>query len=923
MKMSSLKNEFDMFDKDFGLEENIINEDLDIDPDNITRMVMKSISADSSKRKSRRNFMVFLVAAVICTAIVCTSVIAGTGVVKPDFSQVYSGDVSVLDVRGTEAFRFEALDQNLQAEFLGMVNTEDKLTASVNLTKKDDTVFTRADGIQNPAAYLPDKSFYHNNTDTEKLMQQLKEHQLETDYPYVILTEDNNGQLVEQPDNTVQYILSDDGKTLKMFITVNCADERIRDGKITVSSRYTKAYSFDKKLRAFNTLNETTYADAKYFCQMDGYNMDSDCKWKISGGQYALYTIDQKRMALPFDMSFRINYQKPKYIRTKLTDQNAPQIVKKGCQADLTIYPAKLTVTTDRTYTFDEIHQLQQQSKDFNSNQYFSDDNPFITDLSCISSFVDADTDSDHHGYDDIDYDESGLLMTDGTVLNFLLTESNIDYAVTKDHRVRVTEQKTLTYSPHFINEKVNSIRPDEILHIFRTTILNPDNIAKILINNNTVYSLSGYEAATLPQNRNTDVPAAELFDVSDLPSSPDQDYTPDMTKYQPSEKTANEICYMLNQYSEEHSLILSSISTSVNSNAGNSSFRINQTDFTVNGSKDALHRFLIHLMKEEEHNLFIVSAALSDNQNDEGQYQMIVTLENPYLSSTAYMLEEDIYSYILSHWGSVKRNTLINAFFEDQLTASLTYLTLNDYEADFSQDQTSPADQSDYNNLHKPNHPAAVADYQYKKWTEKELRRLNRNLTGSTDCTIENIADADNNLFRIQQLTISFKGTQQKIASLLKRLLEKECNNLFITEVNISERDRNSDKFVAEVTVSNPYPIDEAYTKKPSDYILHHYGSVDWEQVILAYFKALENISVSGQFVIGAEPESDNPVVIAHIQVNLTSYADVVDYKDTVIRNSYFSVTNNMNIKKIHPGNHTDDYLLASMVLISDRFLK
>ena len=250
MKISSLKNEFDQFDQDFEIDETTICADLGIDPQKIADNVLQTIAEPTVKKNKRRFITVFVAAAALSITAVCSTVIATSGVLRPDFTDVYQGDISALEIRGTETFEFAPLDQNLQAEFIGIVNTEDRIVASVNISKKDGTPFTSSDGMQNPSGFLLEKLLpevknneNHSQRPTDYSVR-LKEQQYGFDYPYVFYVEDENGNICEQSADAVEYVLSDNGKTLRMFITAKTVDKDLTGGYVYITSRYTTEINF-------------------------------------------------------------------------------------------------------------------------------------------------------------------------------------------------------------------------------------------------------------------------------------------------------------------------------------------------------------------------------------------------------------------------------------------------------------------------------------------------------------------------------------------------------------------------------------------------------------------------------------------------------------------------------------------------------
>ena len=131
---TKFKDEFDKFDIDFDIDEITVVKDLGIDPETIKCKAMQQIRASKTKR-NRKRLSIWLVAAAVSAAVVGTTVIATTGLLHPDFTPIYTGDVSVLEVVGTNEFNFSSDNNSLNAEFLGMVFTEKNLVASVALIK--------------------------------------------------------------------------------------------------------------------------------------------------------------------------------------------------------------------------------------------------------------------------------------------------------------------------------------------------------------------------------------------------------------------------------------------------------------------------------------------------------------------------------------------------------------------------------------------------------------------------------------------------------------------------------------------------------------------------------------------------------------------------------------------------------------------
>lgn len=934
MKISSLKNEFDQFDQDFEIDETTICADLGIDPQKIADNVLQTIAEPTVKKNRRRFITVFVAAAALSITAVCSTVIATSGVLRPDFTDVYQGDISALEIRGTETFEFAPLDQNLQAEFIGIVNTEDRIVASVNISKKDGTPFTSSDGIQNPSGFLLEKLLpevknneNHSQRPTDYSVR-LKEQQYGFDYPYVFYVEDENGNICEQSADAVEYVLSDNGKTLRMFITAKTVDKDLTGGYVYITSRYTKAYQYDKKLKAFNTLDETTYADAKYFCQIDGCDMDKDCKWKISSGQYALYTIKTERLALPFDMHFKIDYQLPDKIEKTLDNSNAPQLIRQGDQAQMTISPTKITLSSHKTLTTDEINQMQSVSPAFREEDKMTEENPTISIPECVSAFSVSKADS-LQSYDDIDYENSKLLMTDGSVLYFILTDADLQYEAAPDSSVTVKEARTITYSSHFVNKKLNSINADEVLRIFRTTVIDPEKIAKVIINGDLIYAKTGYEDMTVPAPETyTEYTPEDFAEESIAESSDDKNYLPDMTKYEPLEKTSNEMRYILQQYTQEHSLLLTSVNTDINTRSKDDpSIAINRAVFTAEGATENLRHFLQHLLKEEQHNLFIISASLSSNQDENGSRELTVTIENPFVADDAYKSEQDVYSFVIARWGTLQRSLPIEHFFETETDMEKPYLKLTMQQTDFSkQDHSSYSDiRIDPN--HKPTQALTLANYQFKQWTDEELNILNsrHGTNGSTPVILHDVNDKDNTAFCSNSLELIISGTQAKILKTVQYLQEYETKNLFITSVFIFHRDNLHSEYHLKLTLANPYPLRAALLNEQQrdTYIQSHYGAVEWNKMLSTYFSAIENDSISAEFTIASNRKTDAPVVKADIWANFATYDDIAAYKDTINRNPYFTVTNSMNVQRIYSLPPQEDYLSANFTLTTTYFIR
>lgn len=921
---TKFKDEFDKFDIDFDIDEITVVKDLGIDPETIKCKAMQQIRASKTKR-NRKRLSIWLVAAAVSAAVVGTTVIATTGLLHPDFTPIYTGDVSVLEVVGTNEFNFSSDNNSLNAEFLGMVFTEKNLVASVALTKTDGTAFTDADGIIAPDAEPLNNYISLDNcpddSDSDYYLSRLRDAQKTADYPYVYFMQGKNNELYESGSDDLYYVLSEDGMSLKIYITTPLLTDKEDEGLVTLKSEYLYQFSYDEQLCAFNTMNEDIYLEAETICSDKNLDIENDCRWRIEKGRYCLYSIKKEKLPLSFEMKYQAEYMEPEIISSVLDNNNSPMMIKPGRTADLMISPTQISITSNEIFTPEQIREMQKTGY-YTEDQLYSDKNSILNYEDRISAFVLPPRSINN--ISSIDYEHSMVILTDSSVKYLLAEHSGIEWNTDEETgSVMINDELRLLYSDVFIDSDLyTDITADKILGIGKTTVTDPKKIAKIVINNETIYTKQGFEDIKVPDRPgNTDITTRPGIDLS-IPEKGN----PDMNNYHPYQNNINQINLFL-RYLDIYYCTSRSITPYVNVD-DNPNYISTDISLEYEGSEEELKDILYYLIGLEEKNIFITSVTFS-KPNEEKTISMKVELINPYPTRESGLTENDSSKYILMRWNSVDRKALTDRYFDTHTDVEASEFTIF-----LDKNKAVPEIPEPVTPItipgHKPVYQVSIKDFKYKKWTKEQLSEQVCSIADNIDVfDLESIKDIDNSSFSASQIVFHFKGSKEDIISLLKSISAMEKDNIFIKSLNVMYIDEiEYVSYELDITIVNPYYMESSdiTEETAADYILSHYGSTDWISATAAgidLYKDINNVTDTSMYIQQNE-ETGLPDFIVSIHERFDNMEDIKEYRNSFEKNDTFALGDEFNYEKVINTEDESKILYDTITTLrSDKFLK
>ena len=611
---TTFRNEINHMEEDFNIDEITVREDLGIDPNTIKNKVMQQISSQKHK-SSKKRLTVFLVAAAVSTAVVGTTVVATTTRQKEaNFSEKFNGDVSVMEIYEAKDFSFRTCDENLQAEYLGMIGDGDRAVASIVLTKKDGGSFLETSkGVLRPEGTFLDELQPLNQwygSDNKDYLSVLSGSFQDKDYSYIFYIKDSQSNIIQESREALDYHLSEDGKTLNLFIDFRTEDYETNDGTMEISSRYLEGYQFGKKLASYPQLDESTYQEACELAMQEQLNFEEDCRWEYAEGKYNFYQIDKVRYDLPYEMRIGMDFDARVNQQTLLTSKNAPALLKKDNAANLKITPFQLTLDAEYFYTVDEINAMLSAdylekglTEEEIKERLFTDQHQEIDNIEAVSAFRSY---WSGNRYDTIDYSNSKIITKDKKEYYFIQTEDGKGYEVNGTNIVPVIDHFLLSYSETPVPNGDNTYNLDTLNKTDKTCIIDIDTIESVIINGNTVYP--------------TPKTAAE--------EAPEAIVTADKSKYQIKLWSYEDLKQLL--LNMKVSLTTMKFQREISLENEGISYSLHETDLTFSATENEMLNLLNSLEEERENNLFITRLAVS-KKDSEGKYHVAMTLTNIY----------------------------------------------------------------------------------------------------------------------------------------------------------------------------------------------------------------------------------------------------------------------------------------------------
>ncbi|MGN0497534.1 MAG: hypothetical protein ACI4F6_00475 [Acutalibacteraceae bacterium] len=328
---TTFKKVFDEFDDELmNTDEFNACESIDIDVEKIKGEVLMRIDDKNGKKKFSKKIITILIAAAIVLA--GTVGAFATGSVQSAFKELFNNNSGMNSAGLYDGGNVELIscDDSLNVELLGVTGDGEKLYSAIEITKKDGSAVIDED-YEDPFCWInerpdpmpEDKTFYDYLACSAVYM-------------------DKNGNSSSGNDggvqalNTIKYSLSEDNKSLKLFVFSIISGGDLKDGRLTVTSEGVGAYNIHEVIyevdyagKAFSDFDDKEPFDEELIdkrMQELGITED-DCR-SIESGQKIKYSwCDIKKFDLPFEISFDLNYESDGNISKELTVEDAPNVV--------------------------------------------------------------------------------------------------------------------------------------------------------------------------------------------------------------------------------------------------------------------------------------------------------------------------------------------------------------------------------------------------------------------------------------------------------------------------------------------------------------------------------------------------------------------------------------------------------------------
>lgn len=481
---TTFKKTIDTFEESYVADDSNIIEPLALDIDRITAKVMDGIhqTETPAQPKKKKRWIPLLIAAAIATTVISTTVIAVTGGLGSRFSDIVSGETDAVDLYDGGSFTFDTTDDNLQAQFLGVTGDENTVLAALALSYKDGSTFTgEADGFLEPtpeALYFePEEHLYRHPNGNFVVIDGVEDATEMLELEKVTRKELSCGMKAVRQDgsdllsfNQTAYLLSEDKKTLKIYFSLDVYEPGTAvDGTLTFASNFITLYQLTDKIAEYDTFDTETMQTAAALCQEQG--ITDATRWERRDGKYALYRFTTQKHDLPLTASFKMNYEvKDNALRLELTKDNAPHTITDDYHATIKLTPFCAKLQGDRIVLADHsaksMGELQRALRDTMDQDAFT-----ISEKN--SKIILKDGTEYYFGFHVSNLEIEGNL--DGTLSAFVDVSGNAYY----------TEQPVSYYDMLSSSEETYF----SSLPYLKRILTDPQNIAQVIVNGDTVYT--------------------------------------------------------------------------------------------------------------------------------------------------------------------------------------------------------------------------------------------------------------------------------------------------------------------------------------------------------------------------------------------------------------------------------------------------
>ena len=428
---TTFKKVFDEFDDEMmNIDTNSVCENIDIDVDRIKGEVFMRLGNEEKKKRTSKKVIVMLVAAAI---IVFGAIGAyASGSLQYAFQGWFNGNLNTSGLYDGGKVDLKNDDDSLDIRLLGVTSDDEKIFASIEVTKKDGSSVIDND-YSDPFAYYATPDLLPENASMD-------------DYRTCRASfTDANGNAVNAL-SSVNYSLSEDNKALRLYISVLGFKGELQNGRVKVTS---EGFGAHKKIEflAKYVRGEEDYDWTEVEKRQKELNItDDDCFTLINGEFFEYYYGDVSYFDLPFEMSFDLNYATENNIEKTLSAKDAPNLVE-PIAGD-----TKMEITPFGIYLFGQC------------------------DVNAAETELDAEEHTmRYHCFKNVGWDDtSKVVLNDGTVFYLYVNEGGYIKTVESGDKSYYDEKMPVNYSTVIgapIDPEYNVIDTKEI----KTIMINGD----------------------------------------------------------------------------------------------------------------------------------------------------------------------------------------------------------------------------------------------------------------------------------------------------------------------------------------------------------------------------------------------------------------------------------------------------------------
>lgn len=278
---------FDELEDPFGLAD---KKDVAVpgraDAQRVMSLTHKKLGMTSKKALNKKVIFSLLAAAIV----IGSSVFGVSGIIRQKtadmvFSDVFSGEPNAAGLYESSSVSFNSSDSNLHAEVLGMTADDQNLYSMICVSYKDGRAFSEDGYIY--GLYTPGGKSFDDLGCTVKCTQR---------------DGDPLGASGMGGGFGCRYFLSDDRKTMKIYLRLDTDGLDASGGKLTFISRRFAAQKITEIKETLDTVITQDYIDRQEMLEKEKYHIVR------IGNKYAVCSTETKEFELPFEITFSLDY---------------------------------------------------------------------------------------------------------------------------------------------------------------------------------------------------------------------------------------------------------------------------------------------------------------------------------------------------------------------------------------------------------------------------------------------------------------------------------------------------------------------------------------------------------------------------------------------------------------------------------------